>query len=107
MVSSALPTYFLTANSADGFINGFKSVYDANDGWRVFLIKGGPGTGKSTFMKNVSQALYENGKDVSAAPKLVGVGLYGVLMMARTGKLSMPWAKDMICRLTGLETIDA
>ena len=54
-----------------------------------------------------AQALYENGKDVSAAPKLVGVGLYGVLMMARTGKMSMPWAKDMICRLTGLETIDA
>ncbi|MBE6739171.1 MAG: hypothetical protein E7565_02500 [Ruminococcaceae bacterium] len=68
MVSSALPTYFLTANSADGFINGFKSVYDANDGWRVFLIKGGPGTGKSTFMKNVAQALYESGEEVHLVP---------------------------------------
>ena len=28
-------------------------------------------------------------------------------MMARTGKMSMPWAKDMICRLTGLDAIDA
>ena len=50
MISSYLPPYFLTANSADGFINGFKSVYDLKDGWRVVLIKGGPGRGKSTFM---------------------------------------------------------
>ena len=57
--------------------------------------------------KMAAQALRENGRDESAAPQLVGVGVYGVLMMARTGKMSMPWAKDMICRLTGLETIDA
>ena len=56
--------------------------------------------------KMAAQALLENGKDPSAAPQLVGVGAYGVLMMARTGKMSMPWAKDMICRLTGLENID-
>lgn len=57
--------------------------------------------------KMVAQVLLENGRDVSAAPQLVGVGVYGVLMMARTGRMSMPWAKDMICRLTGLEAIDA
>ena len=57
--------------------------------------------------KMAAQALCENGKDPSAAPQLVGVGAYGVLMMARTGKMSMPWAKDMICRLTGLENIDS
>ena len=56
--------------------------------------------------KMAAQALLENGKDPSAAPQLVGVGAYGVLMMARTVKMSLPWAKDMICRLTGLENID-
>lgn len=56
--------------------------------------------------KMAAQALRENGKDEAAAPQLVGVGVYGVLMMARTGKMNMPWAKDMICRLTGLEAID-
>lgn len=54
----------------------------------------------------VAQVLRENGRDDATAPQLVGVGLYGVLMMARTGKMSMPWAKDMICRLTGLDAID-
>jgi len=53
-----------------------------------------------------AQALRENGRDDSVAPQLVGVGVYGVLMMARTGKMSMPFAKDMICRLTGLDAID-
>jgi len=57
--------------------------------------------------KMAVQTLQENGKDEVAASKLVGVGMYGVLMMARTGKMSMPWAKDMICRLTGLDAIDA
>jgi hypothetical protein len=64
MISSVLPTYFLTANSADGFINGFKSVYDFSDSWRVFLIKGGPGTGKSTFMKKMAEELFESGEEV-------------------------------------------
>jgi len=54
-----------------------------------------------------AKTLEENGKDPAAAPHLVGVALYGVLMMARTGKMSMPWAKDMICRMTGLDAIDA
>ena len=56
--------------------------------------------------KMAAQTLRENGRDEAAAPQLVGVGTYGVLMMARTGKMSMPWAKDMICRLTGLDAID-
>ena len=51
MTLESLPIYFLAANSADGFVNGFKNAYDAMDGWRAYLIKGGPGTGKSSFMK--------------------------------------------------------
>ncbi len=68
MFSSCLPTYFLTANSADGFINGFKSVYDLKDGWRVFLIKGGPGTGKSTFMRKMAEELFNGGEEVQLVP---------------------------------------
>ncbi len=54
----------------------------------------------------VEQVLLEHGKDPADVPQLVGVGLYGVLMMARTGRMSMAGTKDMICRLTGLKTID-
>ncbi len=50
----SLPKYFLAANSADGFVNSFSTAFSAADGWKAYLIKGGPGTGKSSFMKKVA-----------------------------------------------------
>lgn len=46
--------YFLAANSCEGFISSFADNYDAKDGWRAYIIKGGPGTGKSSFMKYIA-----------------------------------------------------
>lgn len=46
-------SYFLGCNSADGFVSLFNELYDAYDGWTMYIIKGGPGTGKSTLMKNL------------------------------------------------------
>ena len=43
--------YFLAANSCEGFVSSFTDSFSAKDGWRAFIIKGGPGTGKSSFMK--------------------------------------------------------
>lgn len=43
--------YFLAANSCEGFVSQFSNCYDPKDGWKAYIIKGGPGTGKSTFMK--------------------------------------------------------
>ncbi|MGI6279640.1 MAG: hypothetical protein ACOYJS_03655 [Acutalibacteraceae bacterium] len=43
--------YFLAANSCEGFISHFRECYDPKDGWKAYIIKGGPGTGKSSFMK--------------------------------------------------------
>lgn len=43
---------------------GFFSYYDyviPDDATRIFLLKGGPGVGKSTFMKKVGQTLREHG----------------------------------------------
>lgn len=57
--------------------------------------------------KMVTQTLRENGRDEVCAKVLVGVGLYGVLMMARNKEMTMDTAKEMICRLTGLDNIDA
>ncbi len=56
--------YFLGANSPNGFVGRFNDfLYDKND-ITVFLIKGGPGSGKSTFMKKVSKALEDKNHKV-------------------------------------------
>lgn len=48
-----------------------------------------------------AQALAERGADESEAPRLVGVALYGILMMARKGEMSMPGAMGMADKLIG------
>lgn len=55
--------FFLGANSG----NGFYSLYDefaCSDGDRLYLIKGGPGCGKSTFMKALAARAEERGYSV-------------------------------------------
>lgn len=60
--------YFLGANSAEGFISFFGQCYNALDGWRAFIIKGGPGTGKSSFMKYVTAKAVDMGYKVTLCP---------------------------------------
>ncbi len=43
--------FFLAANSADGFYSVFNKCFDAKKDWLCYIIKGGPGTGKSSFMR--------------------------------------------------------
>ena len=53
-------TYFLGANCAKGFF----SLYDGfppDDGAFLHIIKGGPGTGKSSFMRRIGHAAEERG----------------------------------------------
>lgn len=45
--------FFLGANTPQGFVSRFDQLADASDGWRAFILKGGPGTGKSTLMKRM------------------------------------------------------
>ena len=47
------PKYFLAANSCRGFVSEFESNCDQN--FSTYIIKGGPGTGKSSFMKRVAE----------------------------------------------------
>lgn len=46
--------YFLAANSCEGFYSVFDKAYLPDGEWRCFIIKGGPGTGKSSFMKKIA-----------------------------------------------------
>ena len=60
--------YFLGANSCEGFVSVFGDCYDANDGWKAYIIKGGPGTGKSSFMKYAVAKAIECGIDFELCP---------------------------------------
>lgn len=51
-----MPKYFLASNSCSGFVSYFGDTFSPENGWRAYLIKGGPGTGKSTFMKSLAVA---------------------------------------------------
>ena len=56
------PRFFLGANAGSGFYNGFAAVYDPLQGEHLFILKGGPGTGKSTFMKRTAAAVLQQGE---------------------------------------------
>ncbi len=60
--------YFLASNSAEGFVSVFKERYNAKDGWQSFIIKGGPGTGKSSFMKYIASKAIEKGFLIELCP---------------------------------------
>ena len=51
--------------------------------------------------KILAQALTERGEETLDAQRIVGVGLYGILMMARRGSLSMKDARHMVKKLAG------
>lgn len=53
--------YFLAANSCEGFCEHFTDCYSLEDGWRAYIIKGGPGTGKSSLMKYIAAKATDRG----------------------------------------------
>lgn len=61
----SLPTYFAGVLSPDGYCSHLDELYDPEDGWRAYLIKGGAGMGKSTLMKSAAAALAEKGRPVT------------------------------------------
>lgn len=60
--------YFLAANSCEGFCSYFDKSYLPDGEWRVFIIKGGPGTGKSSFMKYFALKAEEKGYKTVLCP---------------------------------------
>ncbi len=59
--------YFLGASYSGGFFSLFEKAYDPYDGWTVCLIKGGPGTGKSSLMKKIAGKAAERGEKCERA----------------------------------------
>ena len=58
---------FLGANTPLGFVSFFDELYNPYEKGRALIIKGGPGTGKSTLMKAVQKKAEEKGYSVECA----------------------------------------
>lgn len=57
---------FLGGNTPLGFFSYFDHLIRPGRAQRLYIIKGGPGTGKSSFMKSVAEAFLESGYDIEA-----------------------------------------
>ena len=53
-INKSVPKFFLGSNSPLGFFSYFDNLYDPNDGWFCYILKGGPGSGKSSLMKKLA-----------------------------------------------------
>ena len=54
-------SFFFGANKSDGYCSLYSDAYDSYKGGNHIILKGGPGTGKSTIMKKVAEKLEKRG----------------------------------------------
>lgn len=57
---------FLGGNTPMGFFSYFDQLIRPERAQRLYILKGGPGTGKSSFMKSIAKAFQEAGHAVEA-----------------------------------------
>ena len=55
---------FISANSREGFYSMYDEVFDPRSFDRIFVIAGGPGTGKSTLLRRIHNATLARGAAV-------------------------------------------
>ncbi len=53
--------WFAAANTPDGFVSYFREIFGISDIKKLYILGGGPGSGKSTIMKRVAQRCHERG----------------------------------------------
>lgn len=61
---SAERHYFPGNNTPLGFFSYYKHILGQREANRIICIKGGPGTGKSTFMKRIAEHFSKKGEDM-------------------------------------------
>lgn len=61
----ALCHYFPGGNTPDGFFSYYHEILDKHSTGKLAVIKGGPGTGKSTFFKRLGKLMEEEGETVT------------------------------------------
>jgi hypothetical protein len=55
--------FFAAANTENGFRSLFDEIFAPERFRRIYILKGGPGTGKSTLMKKIGEAAEKRGYD--------------------------------------------
>ena len=53
--------FFAAANGYDGFISYFDKIFDPTLFTRIYILKGGPRTGKSTLLRRILSAISARG----------------------------------------------
>lgn len=63
LMTNTRDAYFAAANTAAGFVSSFSELFDAASGeWnKIYILKGGPGTGKSGFLRKTADAAEKRG----------------------------------------------
>jgi len=64
MVKGKIKRLLPGGNTSLGFYSYFSYVIDVKEARKIYLLKGGPGTGKSSMMKKLGNQMIENGYDV-------------------------------------------
>lgn len=62
-MGSYMTKYFAAANTESGFFSLFDEIFPPEKWRRIYILKGGPGTGKSTLMRDVGNAAEQRGYD--------------------------------------------
>jgi hypothetical protein len=55
---------FPGGNTSLGFFSYYGSILPQEEANRIFILKGGPGVGKSTFMRRIGEKMLEKGYDI-------------------------------------------
>ena len=59
-----ITNFFAGANSGDGFQNLFSEIAELEDTYDLMILKGGPGVGKNTFMREIGRSMEAAGTPV-------------------------------------------
>ena len=59
-----ITNFFAGANSGEGFQNLFHEMVDLEATYDVMILKGGPGVGKNTFMREIGRTMEQAGTPV-------------------------------------------
>ncbi len=64
MSKGRMKKVFPGGNTSQGFYSFYDYIIDQQEAARIFVIKGGPGVGKSTFMRKIGEEMLERGYNV-------------------------------------------
>ena len=64
MFNGTVRNFFAGGNTCLGFYSLYHNIIQQKDASKIFIIKGGPGVGKSTFMKYIGNAMIKKGYDI-------------------------------------------